>query len=308
MKKLLAASIFGILILFLAACGGGSDDSSGSDDGSSGDSGSESESSGDSKLAEIQESGTVTVGFANEEPYGYQGEDGELTGASPEITKAVFAELGVDNMDGQLADFGQLIPGLNAGNYDVVTAAMAINPDRCENADFGEPEMTYGEGIVVPEGNPMDIHSYSDIAESGANVSIMSGATEIGYAQEMGVSEDQIQEAADIPSTISAVQSGRADVTTATEMTLRMAMETASGDVEFVEDFEQPDIEGVPSYGAAVFHQDNDELREAYNEELQKLIDDGTVAEILENNGFDPESNAPPEDITTEQICSGEEY
>ncbi|QKY71155.1 ectoine/hydroxyectoine ABC transporter substrate-binding protein EhuB [Lentibacillus sp. CBA3610] len=305
MKKLLLTSIFGIFLVVLAACGGGSDDASGSDNG---DGGSEGESGGDSRLAEIQEAGTVTVGFANEEPYGYQGEDGELTGASPEITAAVFAELGVDNVESKLSDYSQLIPGLNAGNFDVITSGMAINPDRCENADFGEPEMTYGEGLVVPAGNPMDLQSYSDIAESGATVSIMSGATEIGYVQEMGVSEDQIQEASDIPSTFSAVQSGRADVTTGTEMTLRMAMETASDDVEFVEDFEQPDIEGVPSYGAAAFHQDNDELREAYNEELQKLIDDGTVAEILEQNGFDPENNAPPEDITTEEICSGEKY
>ena len=307
MKKLLVTSIFGIFLLVLAACsGGGSDDASGSDNG---DSGNEGESGGDSTLAEIQESGTVTVGFANEEPYGYQGEDGELKGAAIDIATAVFAELGVDNVEGHLSDYSQLIPGLNAGKFDVITSGMAINPDRCENVDFGEPEMLYGEGLIVQKGNPMDLHSYTDIAESGATVSIMSGATEIGYVQEMGVSEDQIQEASDIPGTFSAVESGRADATTGTEMTVKMALESAGNDkLEFVDDFEQPDIEGIPSYGAAAFHPDNDELREAYNEELQKLIDDGTVAELLEKNGFHPENNAPPEDVTTEEVCSGEKY
>ncbi|SFE14899.1 amino acid ABC transporter substrate-binding protein, PAAT family [Lentibacillus persicus] len=316
MKKLLAASIFGILILFLAACGGGSDDASGSEDGSNGDSGSESESAsesegesgGDSRLAEIQESGTVTIGFANEEPYGYQ-EDRELKGAAVDIAEAVFAELGVDNIESQLSDFGQLIPGLNAGKFDVITAGMAINEDRCQNVDFGEPEMTYGEGLIVQKGNPKDLHSYADIAEKDATVSIMSGATEIEFVQQEGVSEDQIQEAGDIPATFSAVESGRADATTGTEMTIKMALESAGNDqLEFVEDFEQPDIEGIPSYGAAAFHPDNDELREAYNEELQKLIDDGTVAELLEQNGFSAEGNAPPEDLTTEQICNGEAW
>ncbi|TFJ91446.1 ectoine/hydroxyectoine ABC transporter substrate-binding protein EhuB [Lentibacillus salicampi] len=305
MKKLLAASIFGIFILVLAACGGGSDDASGSDNGGSGD---DSDSGGDSRLAEIQESGTVQIGYADERPYGYE-EDGEIKGASPDITAAVFAELGVDNVEGQILNYNQLIPGLNAGKFDVITSGMAINPDRCENADFGEPEMTYGEGLIVQKGNPKDLHSYADIAESGASVSIMSGATEIGYVKEEGVDESQIQEADDIPATFSAVESGRADATTGTEMTVKMAFESAdSEDLEFVDDFEHPDIPGVPSYGAAAFHTDNDELREAYNEELQKLIDDGTVAEILEENGFDPENNAPPEDITTEQICSGEKY
>ncbi|WP_010529348.1 ectoine/hydroxyectoine ABC transporter substrate-binding protein EhuB [Lentibacillus jeotgali] len=305
MKKLLLASIFGIFVLLLAACGGGSEDASG---GGSGNGGSEGESSGDSALKRIKESGTVQIGYADEKPYGYN-EDGEIKGASPDITAAVFAEMGVDNVEGQILNYDQLIPGLNAGKFDVITSGMAINPGRCENADFGEPEMTYGEGLIVQKGNPKNLHSYSDIAETGASVSIMSGATEIAYVKQMGVEESQIQEASDIPATFSAVESGRADATTGTEMTVKMALESAGNDsLEFVDDFEQPDIEGVPSYGAAAFHPDNDELRKAYNEELQKLIDDGTVAEILEENGFDPENNAPPEDISTEEICSGEKY
>jgi len=304
MKKLLLASIFGIFILVLAACGG-SDDASGSD---SGDSGGEGESSGGSALEKIKDSGTVQIGYADEKPYGYK-EDGELKGASPDITAAVFAELGVDNVEGQILNYDQLIPGLNAGKFDVITSGMAINPGRCENADFGEPEMTYGEGLVVPAGNPMDLHSYKDIAETGASVAIMSGATEIEYVKKEGVEEGKIQKVSDIPATFSAVESGRADATTGTEMTVKMALKSADTDkLEFVEDFEQPDIEGVPSYGAAAFHPDNDKLREAYNKELQKLIDDGTVADILEKNGFHPENNAPPEDITTEEICSGEKY
>ncbi|RYG74325.1 ectoine/hydroxyectoine ABC transporter substrate-binding protein EhuB [Lentibacillus lipolyticus] len=306
MKKLLAASIFALALLLLAACGsGGSEETSGdggSDNGSDG-------SSSDSKLAELQEAGTVTIGFANEEPYGYQGEDGELKGAAVDIATAVFAELGIDNVEGHLSDYGQLIPGVKAGKFDVITSGMAIKPDRCENVDFGEPEMTYGEGLIVQKGNPMDLHSYKDIAEKDATVSIMSGATEIGFVQQQGVSEDQIQKAADIPATFSAVESGRADATTGTEMTVKMALESAGNDnLEFVEDFKQPDIEGIPSYGAAAFHPDNDELREAYNEELQKLIDDGTVGELLDKNGFSSEGNAPPEDLTTEQICNGEAW
>src|SRR5699024_8757098 len=98
-----------------------------------------------------------------------------------------------------------------------------------------------------------------------------------------GVDEGQIQSAPDIPATFSAVESGRADATTGTEMTIKMALESADTDErEFVEDFEQPDIEGVPSYGAVAFHPDHQELLDAFNEKLQELKDDGTVSEILE--------------------------
>src|SRR5690625_6194184 len=90
----------------------------------------------------------------------------------------------------------------------------------------------------------------------------MQGATEIGFVQEMGVDEDQIKSAPDIPATFSDVESGRADVTTATEMTLKMALLSADNDdIEFVEDFEQPDVEGNPSYGSAAFKQDRKSTR-----------------------------------------------
>ncbi|TMN22527.1 ectoine/hydroxyectoine ABC transporter substrate-binding protein EhuB [Lentibacillus cibarius] len=302
MKRLLAISIFAFTLILLAACGSGGSEETNGNSGNDG--------SGDkSKLTELQEAGSVTVGFANEKPYGYQDDNGKLKGAAVDIAQAVFADLGIDTVNGKVSEFGELVAGLNAGKFDVITAGMAINPDRCKNVDFGEPEMVYGEGLIVPKGNPKDLHSYADIAETGASVSIMSGATEIEYVKTEGVKKDQIKEASDIAATFAAVESGRADATTGTEMTVKMALKSAGNDkLEFVNDFEQPDIEGVPSYGAAAFHPDNDELREAYNESLQKLIDDGTVAEMLEKNGFDPKYNAPPEDIKTEEICSGEKY
>ncbi|ASK61408.1 ectoine/hydroxyectoine ABC transporter substrate-binding protein EhuB [Virgibacillus phasianinus] len=296
MKKIGLAAVFCFALLLLAACG--SEESSGSSDGGSED-----------LLAKLKEKGTVTVGFANEKPYAYQ-EGGELKGAAVDIATAVFKELGIDKVEGKLADFSQLIPGLNAGKFDVITAGMAINPDRCKNADFGEPEMMYGEGLVVQKGNPLDLHSYKDIAESkDATVSIMQGATENEYVKSEGVSEGQIQSAPDIPATFSAVSSGRASATTGTEMSLKMALESSKSDnLEFVTDFEQPDIKGIPSYGAAAFHKDADKLREAYNEKLAELKEDGTVKELLEANGFSAENNSVPEGITTEKVCSGEAY
>ncbi|MUK89785.1 ectoine/hydroxyectoine ABC transporter substrate-binding protein EhuB [Ornithinibacillus sp. L9] len=290
MKKLLLASLFGLSIILLAACG---DSTSGDGD--------------DGLLEKLQDEGKVTIGFANEKPYAYE-EDGELKGAAVDIAAAVFAELGIDEMDSQLSEFGQLISGLQAKQFDVITAGMAIMPDRCENVTFGEPEMTYGEGLIVQAGNPLGLESYADIAANpDVTVSVMSGAMENDYLQEEGVDPSQIQSADDIPATFAAVESGRADATTGTEMTVKMALESADTDaLEFVETFEQPDVEGIPSYGAAAFHPDEQELVDAYNEKLAELKADGTVAELLEANGFSAEMNMVPDDITTEQICNGE--
>lgn len=294
------------LALVLAACGNGEDSGDGEESGNG-----EAEGNGDNgRVAELQEEGTVNVGFANEPPYAFENSDtGELEGANIEIATAVFEEMGVEEVNGHLTDWGELIPGVQAGQYDVITAGMAILPDRCENAIFSEPEMQYGEGLVVAAGNPEGIQSYADIADNpDVTLALMEGTTQFDFVEQEGVSDDQIMSVADIPGQLSAVQSGNADVAAATEATIRTAYESlGSDDVELVEDFEQPDVEGIPSYGAAAFNQDDEELRDAYNEALETLKEDGTIDEILDNaDGFTADSNrVEVGEMTTEELCAG---
>jgi len=291
-KKIILTLCISMLVVILAACG-------------------ESESANGettSKLEQLQEKGTVKIGFANEVPYAFE-ESGEIKGANVDIAKAVFKELGIEDVEAQLSDFSQLIPGVQAGQFDVITAGMAINPDRCERVLFSEPEMKYGEGLIVAKGNPRNIQSYKDIAANpDLKVVVMEGTTEIQFLQQEGVSPDQIVTAPDIPATFSSIQAGRADATTGTEMTVKLALESAGTDeLEFVETFEQPDVEGVPSYGAAAFNMEDEELRNAYNEKLKALKENGTIAKILEENGFSEVSNmVEAGEITTEQICDGQ--
>ncbi|MGN7387607.1 ectoine/hydroxyectoine ABC transporter substrate-binding protein EhuB [Sporosarcina sp. SAFN-015] len=283
--------ILAIVLVLLAACS------------------SEDSASGEGVLNSLQEKGVVKVGFANEKPYAYE-EDGELKGGAVAIAKAVFENLGIEEVDGHLSDFGQLIPGLGAGKFDVITAGMAITPDRCNSVDFGEPEMQYGEGLIVAAGNPENLHSYADIAANPEiTVAVMSGATEKDFMIREGVDEKQIMMVPDIPASFAAVSSGRAHATTGTEMTIKMALESADQEkLEFVSDFVQPEIEGVPSYGAAAFRIDDDELREAYNAELKKLKESGKIAELIEPYGFTEEMNVVDPALTTESICSGKNY
>jgi len=290
MKKITLTFLAALVMLVLAACGG------------------EGETAGSDKLEQLQNTGKVKIGFANEVPYAYE-ENGEIKGANVEIAKAVFKELGIEEVDAQLSDFSQLIPGVQAGQFDVITAGMAIKADRCERVLFSEPEMKYGEGLIVASGNPNKLQSYKDIAANpDIKVVVMEGTTEIEFLKQEGVSPDQIITAPDIPATFSAIQAGRADATTGTEMTVKMALESASTDkLEFVETFVQPDVDGVPSYGAAAFNLDNEELKNAYNEKLEELKENGTIAKILEDNGFSEISNmVEPGSITTKQLCGGE--
>lgn len=291
-KRLLSILMIAFSIMLLAACG--SEESSGGGDG------------GDSALAKIKEQGYVTVGFANEAPYAYK-EGNELKGVAVEIAKAAFKNMGIEELRGEIAEWKQLIPGVKTGKFDLITAAMAIKPNRCEQIDFGMPGIKYGEGMVVEKGNPLSLTSYKDIAENpDVKVAVMSGATEVDFLKSAGVSEDQIETYPDIAATLDAVKTGRAQATTATELTVKKAMKSTGGEsLEYVEDFEQPDVEGVPSYGAAGFAQDADELREAYNAELEKMRESGELAEIVNSVEFFGDNNLITEDITVEQLCKG---
>lgn len=258
-------------------------------------------------LDEARERGFIRVGFANEVPYAYAQPDGTLTGEAVEVARAVFQRLGIDEMDGVLTEFGSLIPGLRAGRFDVITAGMYVTPVRCEQVAFADPEYRIGEGIVVPDGNPMGITSYSDIADD-ASIRVGTGAgwLEYDYMVAMGVSEDQIVTFPDAPSGMAGLAADRIDVFTGTSLTMRNIAELTDG-VEFVEAFEQPVIDGetVISYGAAAFRPEDGAFRDAFNEVLHELRASGELADIIGAFGFGP--SELPGDVSAAQIC-GDSY
>lgn len=252
----------------------------------------------------IQEEGVVVVGFANEQPYAYQTVEGELTGSAVEVARRIMENLGVYEMEGVLTDFSTLIPGLQAERFDMVTAGMFITPGRAaaDHVQFANPEYTIGQAIAVEAGNPMDLHSYEDIAEHDeAIVAVPSGTVEYDFLRDVGVPDDRIITVPDMPSALSALQAGRADVITATGPSLQSILDTAQDEsIERVEDFSQPIIDGeeVINYGATVFREEDEDFIEAFNEELAKLQESGELLEIISEFGFTEEDL--PGDATVE--------
>jgi polar amino acid transport system substrate-binding protein len=260
-----------------------------------------------STFEKIKEQGYVTVGFANEAPYAYATPDGKLTGLNVEIAREVFKNMGIPEMNPVLTEFGSLIPGLNAGRFDVITAGMYITPERAEEADFADPEYQISGALAVKAGNPLDLHSYEDIAaNSEVKVATMAGGQEYDWLLAAGVSEDQIETVPDQPSVISALQAGRVDCGTMTGPAMDTLIENANDpSIERVGDFEISVIDGKKQagYGSAAFRKEDDDLREAYNAELKKLKESGRVAEIHKEFGFTESEYAGP-DVTFEDALN----
>ncbi len=253
-------------------------------------------------LQRIKDQGYVRVGFANEAPFGYAETDGTLTGEAPEVARAVFEALGIPELQGVLTEFGSLIPGLQARRFDVIAAGMFINPDRCAEIAFSDPDYQAKTAFLVPSGNPLGILTFEDISRTGARLGVLAGAVEGGYAESLGVPTAQIVTFTDQPSSYDGLAADRVDAVSLTSISLRNILSTREGaPFEVTEPF-VPVIDGVEQTGAGGygFHKDDGALVDAFNEELATLKDSGRLLEIIEPFGF---SAAELAEVTTDELC-----
>jgi polar amino acid transport system substrate-binding protein len=254
-------------------------------------------------LERAKREGYLRVGFANEAPFGYATPDGKLTGESPEVVKAVLAKMGINQVDGVLTEFGSLIPGLQAGRFDIIAAGMFVNPKRCEQVQFSEPTYGIGQAFLVPEGNPKGIVDYSSIADNpDLKLAVMSGAVEAGYARDSGVVENQIVQLPDQSSLVAAIKAGRADAAALTALSIA-DMASKNEGVESTKPFGEVAGTSVVGHGAVAFRKEDADLYEAFNAELKKFIGSPEHIELVTPIGFGADY-LPAK--TTAELCAGE--
>jgi len=70
-------------------------------------------------------------------PFNYLDKDGSLAGFDVEIARALCEAMGA-SCSLQLVEWDALLPGLEAGDYDMIVASMARTPEREAVADFSQ--------------------------------------------------------------------------------------------------------------------------------------------------------------------------
>lgn len=246
--------------------------------------------------------GYIRVGFANEAPYGFATTDGTLTGESPEVVKAVLNKIGIAEVDGVLTEFGSLIPGLQAGRFDIIAAGMFVNPARCGQIQFSEPTYGIGQAFLVTEGNPKGIVDYSTVAANAdLTLAVMAGAVEGGYATDSGVAESQLVVLPDQSSLVAAVKAGRADAAALTALSIA-DMASKNEGVESTAPFGMVAGQSVVGHGAVGFRKEDTDLYEAFNTELKNFIGSPEHIALVTPFGFG-EGFMPAK--TTAELCAG---
>ncbi|MFC7265629.1 ectoine/hydroxyectoine ABC transporter substrate-binding protein EhuB [Streptomyces lutosisoli] len=253
-------------------------------------------------LDRLKAQGVVRLGIAGEIPFGYIDKNGELTGEAPELAKVIFKRLGVDRVQPVPIEFGSLIPGLQSQTFDVVSAGMYINPERCAQVIFSDPDYQMLDAFIVRKGNPKGLHDYKDVVEKKAKFATGTGYAEIQYAVEAGYKESDILIVPDQVAGLNAVEAGRADVFAGTALTMREVVKK-SAKAESTEAF-APLVGGKPHVdgGGFAFRSAETKLRDSFNVELRKMKDSGELFRILEPFGF---TKAEMTDMTAKELCRG---
>ena len=248
MKKLLAAVLALTMLLALAACGSGNSDTN-TASGSAGKT-------------------TVTVATSPDFPPFESLDGSEVVGIEVDILQAITEKLGME-MKLEQMDFESVIPGVQAGKFDIGMSGITITADRQKNCDFTQPYFLASQAIVVTPDS--DITCKADL--EGKTVSVQTGTTAEEYCMENGY---EVLAFAANNDAAAALTSGKA-AAWVVDNEVGVALAAQQGLVVL--------DEAMTSEPYAFAFAKDSALTAQFDEALGELLADGTVAAIFEKYG-----------------------
>lgn len=232
-------------------------------------------------LARVRREGVVRVGYAPERPFAYRTPDGRVTGESPELARAVLQALGVARVEWVQTEFRALIPELRAGRFDVIAAGMFVTPERVRLIAFSRPTFVAAPALVVRRDGAARIGALADVgALPAARVAVIDGAAEERLVRAAALGDDRILRVPDPSTGIEAVRTGRAAAFALSRITLQRLVHGRAAELAIVFPIRDapPGDAATVGRGAFGFRQEDDELRDAFDAALARLL--GTPAHL----------------------------
>ena len=254
MFKKIAAIVLSVFLLAscLTACGG----------------------SGAATLDSVKKAGKLTIATSPDfPPFEELQADGSVTGIEIDILNLICEELGVE-LEIKQMNFDSVLPGIQAGKYDVGVSGISVTPKREKNVKFTVPYCLAAQAIVVLEGS--EVTCKADL--TGKKISVQSGTTAESFCMENNydISAFAANTDAEMALTTGKVAAWVIDDLTAAEMVA--AYNSENPGVKLVILDEAMTTEPY----AFAFNLESGDLVDEINTILQKLVDDGTIAQIFE--------------------------
>jgi polar amino acid transport system substrate-binding protein len=214
----------------------------------------------------------VTIAYIEEPPFGWTEADRVATGADLDLADAILQAIGVNRIEHRLTTFSELLPGVEAGRWDM-NVPLFVTPERAKLVAFSLPVWAIKNGFLVRAGNPKALKSYASLAErQDARLGII--ARQVQHDSATGVSEDQISIFEHQSDAIEAVRSGAIDAYASTALGNRILADRIGGlELEAV-DHEAGTNGGQENrpLGAFSFNRRNSDLLNAVNGQLRLYL------------------------------------
>jgi len=252
---------------------------------------------------------SIRIGFTNEAPYSIASASGELVGSDIVLMRAVLKKMGIKEFDGVLTQFGSLIPGLKAHRFDIVAAGLYINPDRCKQVIFSEPNFAVGDALLLKSGNPKNLHSLEDVAKD-PNIVLgyqTGGGAIAEHALKLGVKPEQMVTLPDQPAFIAAIKAGRVDAVLYPALSVQKIIDTAKDpEIERASPFRQPIINGKQALGIGgyAFRTEDKDFVDEFNRYMVEIVKSPDYIDMIKEFGFT--TAEIPNKVTTAELCASD--
>ena len=201
-------------------------------------------------------------------PYEFHQGD-SIVGIDAEIAQAIADKLGMELKIEDVA-FDSIIPGVQAGKYDMGMAGMTVTDERLQSVNFSTSYAKGVQVVIVKEGS--DIKSVDDVA--GKKIGVQTSTTGDIYATD-DFGEENITKYDNGAMAVQALVAGKVDCVIIDNQPAKNYVAANKGlqilDTSYVEE----------DY-AICFNKDNAELQNKVNQALEELIADGTVQTIID--------------------------
>lgn len=280
LKALTAAVLAAAL---LSACGSSAASSAAPAADTSSETAASADNSGD-LLAQIQQRDEIVFGTEGTwSPWTYHDENDQLVGFDIEVAQKVAEKLGVKATFVE-GEWDGLLAGVDGGRYDSMANGVEITEERAQKYDFSDP-YCYIRTAVIVKSDDDSINSFEDL--NGKTTANTISSTYATLAESYGAKTTGVD---DLNQTIELLLNGRVDATLNAEVTY----------FDYLK--EHPDanikIAALTNDASQVAFpvRKGDEtatLREALNQAINELREDGTIAEISEKYFGTDLSQAP---------------
>ena len=187
------------------------------------------------------------------------------------IDMAIAKQIAEDNeMDVAIEnlEFDSLLVALQNGQIDAVIAGMTVTDERKEAVDFSTPYYAATQVMIVKEDS--DIEKAEDMADK--KICVIQGYTGETCVNEMGYEYESFKKGTEA---VMELVNGKCDVVVIDSATAQKYISDNEG-LKIVEDEE---AFGAEEYAIAVA-KGNEELLDKINASIEKMLEDGTIADL----------------------------